>query len=229
MTAQVTDGVQDGLWGQPVTAAAGVKPTRSEINDPELVADVVRSAISRGYVLIGPAERVFVREAGETKKGSSVEPVPTYEADTVRQLLDAGHLATGGNHIVRHGGREGPATSVLVPKATRAMVTRWANLRPLLTHPPAAKPGQPATAHGKPPGSGLIYVDVVRTGFGLVTCGNGDFSGSIIREGRRYLVETERGQVIGHTASYRAGARMLARHHGFTPDEIEIEHEKDLY
>ncbi|NMH79666.1 hypothetical protein HF577_21550 [Pseudonocardia xinjiangensis] len=60
-----------------------------------------------------------------------MEPVPGYEQDTVRQLLDSGHLTTGGTHHVRYGGREGTANSILVPKATRAMVTRWSSLRPL--------------------------------------------------------------------------------------------------
>lgn len=121
---------QKALFGpqQPIPAQRRPQTT---INDPELVAAVIRTATDPGYVLIGPAERVFLRESGATGRGAPVEPVPSYERDTVRQLLDAGHLTVGGTHIVRYGGREGPARSVLVPKATRNMVARWANLRPL--------------------------------------------------------------------------------------------------
>jgi hypothetical protein len=121
---------QKALFGTQVPIPAPRTPTVAT-QDPELVASVVRAALARGYVLIGPAQRVFLREAGETRKGAPVDPVPAYEQDTVRQLLDAGLLTTGGTHIVRHGGTEGPATSVLVPKATRAMVTRWGNYVPL--------------------------------------------------------------------------------------------------
>jgi hypothetical protein len=121
---------QKALFGKQEPIPAPRKPTVAT-QDPELVASVVRAAMSRGYVLIGPAQRVFLRESGETRKGARVEAVPRYEEDTVRQLLDSGHLSTGGTHIVRHGGNEGPATSVLVPRPTRAMVARWGSYVPL--------------------------------------------------------------------------------------------------
>lgn len=83
-----------------------------------------------------------------------------------------------------------------------------------------------------------IFVDVVSPGKGLVTCGAGDFSGSIIRDRfaetpdekrRPYIVETEFGDVIGRSRSYRDGAVLLARHHGFGKASVtvEIEHETD--
>lgn len=84
----------------------------------------------------------------------------------------------------------------------------------------------------------LVLVDVVAPGKGLVTCGAGDFSGSVIRdrftdtpEARRlpYLVETETGDVIGRSRSYRDAAYLLAKHHGFAKPSVtvEIEHERD--
>ncbi|MCH6171285.1 hypothetical protein [Pseudonocardia alaniniphila] len=164
-----------------------------------------------------------------------MEPVPAYEQDTVRQLLDSGHLSTGGIHQVRYGRNDGPTHSVLVPKATRTMVNRWAALRPLTSRPthtsaPAPAPHKPTerkpterkptgagSRPGKRPSCGRLLVDVVRPGLGLVTCGGGDFSGSIVRQDGHYLVETEHGQAIGRAASYHAGAQRLARHHGYTP------------
>ena len=131
MTARRRTPVQTTLLGKQAPIPQPRKPSRSEINDPELVATVIRAAMNRGYVLVGPAQRVYLREPGQTQKGARVEPVPTYEQDTVHQLLDARHLTTGGTHIVRAAGREGPATSVLVPKASQAMVSRWAALVPL--------------------------------------------------------------------------------------------------
>lgn len=84
----------------------------------------------------------------------------------------------------------------------------------------------------------LVLVDVVSPGKGLVTCGAGDFSGSIVRDRfaetdehkrRPYFVETEVGDVIGRSRSYREGAYLLAQHHGFTKPSVtvEIEHERD--
>jgi hypothetical protein len=123
--------VQETLFGTAVPVQQTRTPDRAVTNDPELVASVVRSAMSRGYVLVGPAQRVYLREPGQTQKGARVEPVSAYEQDAVHQLLDSGQLTTGGTHTVRRGRTEGPAHSVLVPKATQAMVTRWSNLRPL--------------------------------------------------------------------------------------------------
>jgi len=47
------------------------------------------------------------------------------------------------------------------------------------------------------------------------------------RQDGRYLVETESGRVIRRASSYRAGAGVLARHHGYTPGRIEVEIERD--
>jgi hypothetical protein len=129
MTTQRSDApTQGGLWGpQPVPDK---EPARPAINDIELIRDVLRTAITRGYVLIGPAQRVFVR-LDDNAKGGLVEPVPGYERDAVHQLLGSRHLRTGGTRIVGYGGQQGPATSILVSKGARAMVTRWDHYRPL--------------------------------------------------------------------------------------------------
>jgi hypothetical protein len=95
-------------------------------NDLDLVASVIRNAQDPGYVLIGSGERVYLRDPNRNHR---VQPVPRYEADTVTQLLDHGHLKAGGTHVVSDGRHEGPARSVLVPAATRAMAARRAALR----------------------------------------------------------------------------------------------------
>jgi hypothetical protein len=129
MTTQRADAPdQTRPWGpQPVPDSA---PAAFAINDVELVADVIRAAATRGYVLIGPAQQVFAW-VDEKKKYGRVERVPRYEQDAVHQLLTSRHLRIGGTHLVSYGGREGPANSVLVPRSSRAMVTRWGNYRPL--------------------------------------------------------------------------------------------------
>jgi hypothetical protein len=86
--------------------------------------------MTRGYVLIGPAQRVFVR-LDDNDKGGLVEPVPSYEHDAVHQSLGNRHLRIGGTRTVRYGGHQGPANSVLVSKAARAMVARWDSYRPM--------------------------------------------------------------------------------------------------
>jgi hypothetical protein len=148
-----------------------------------------------------------------------VEEVPRYEADAVAQLLDGGLLELGGTHR----DHTGPARSVLVPRSTREMATRWSHLRPI----PAGTAPADTTDDAEPPTSGPIGVDVVRPGRGLVTCT--EFHGELIRENGRYLVETEGGHVVGRASSYRAGAQMLARHHGYRPGRVEIEHEHRIY
>lgn len=115
---------------------------RHTTNDLDLVAAVVRLAADPGYVLIGPSERVYRRDP--TTKGA-VEAVPAYEQEAVTQLLASGHLSIGGTHRVHHGGREGAASSVLVPKTTRAMVRRWAALQPI--HGPTGHHSTPRAPH----------------------------------------------------------------------------------
>jgi hypothetical protein len=122
-----TQPAQTGLWGRSEPLAKPA-PARREVNDLDLIESVIRTATDPGYVLIGPAERVYLRERGSTR---AVTRVPGYEADAVAQLLDSRHLSVGGTHIVRANGREGPARSVLVSKSARSMLARWQALRPL--------------------------------------------------------------------------------------------------
>jgi hypothetical protein len=216
---------QEALFGDPATVEVPAQQRRAiSSNDLDLMAGIIKTAADPGYMLVGPADRVFRSEPGDQH---SAEPVPRYEQDAVRQLLDAGHLTIGGAHTVTYGDRTGPAHSVLIPKVTRAMAARWAHLRPLTT--PAAPTKPRAAGKGPRPSCGLVHVDVVSPGKGLVTCGQGDFSGVIIRDRDRggYQVETEYGTTVGTARSYRHGASVLARHHGFTPEEVDIQHEKD--
>jgi hypothetical protein len=70
-----------------------------------------------------------------------------------------------------------------------------------------------------------VIVDVVARGKGLLTCGAGDFSGVILRRDGRYLVENEWGEVLGYRSTFKAGAALLARHHGYRLGRFDIEHE----
>lgn len=220
----MTGATQEALFGDPTAVEVPAQRRHGiDSNDIDLMAGIIRAAAEPGYMLVGPTDRVFRVEPGDRH---SVEPAPRYEQDAVRQLLDAGLLTIGGAHTVTYGDRTGPAHSVLIPKATRAMAARWDNLRPLTTPPPKKAD---ATKKGPRPSCGLVHVDVVSPGKGLVTCGQGDFSGVIIRDRDRsgYQVETEHGDTVGTARSYRHGASVLARHHGFTCKEVDIQHEKD--
>ena len=119
---------QGGLWGrqQPLPTDRGPSDTAS--NDLDLFLAVARTAIDPGYVLIGPAERVFRRDPSHE---GHVDPVPRHEAAMVAQLLHSRHLATGGTHHVTHGRHDGPARAVLVPRTTRDQIDRWTHLHPL--------------------------------------------------------------------------------------------------
>lgn len=127
MTPTTRRPVQTGLWGRAETLPAATA-ARSQTNDLDLIHSVIRTATEPGYVVIGPSERVHLREPGNT---SEVQRVPTYEADAVAQLLASGHFKIGGTHTVCVGRREGPARSVLVTAAARSMIRRWDALHPL--------------------------------------------------------------------------------------------------
>jgi hypothetical protein len=120
---------QGGLWGRQETLpTTSTSRRRPEVNDLDLVTSVIRSADEPGYVVIGVGQRVFLRDT--TRGKSFVVSVPRYEADTVAQLLDTGHLRLGGTHVVSDGRHEGPARSVLVTTATRALLAHWAAVTP---------------------------------------------------------------------------------------------------
>lgn len=221
-------GQQDALFGDAAPAPARNDRDGVAVQDPELVADVVRTADGPGFLLIERSQRVV---RADPAKPGVVDSAGRHEQDAVLQLLDSGHLRTGGTHHVHHHGHEGPARSILVPKATRDMVTRWSNLRRI---PVQVRDSEPApTPASKKRGraevkavSGPIVVDVVWPGRGLLTCA--EFGGQIIRDQGRYVVETEDGRIVARTASsYRAAALALARHHGYQPGPIEINRDEE--
>lgn len=109
-------------WSEYQSANSGRLPT----NDMDLVEKVLSIAESDGYVLVGPGEKVYRRLPRR-----EIEAAPAHQADAVHQLLDSGWLKRGGSHTFMCGGYEGPANSVLVPRATKQRACRWRNLKPL--------------------------------------------------------------------------------------------------
>jgi hypothetical protein len=120
-------GQQEALFGDPaISGAAPEQRADRSTADPELIATVLRLAITPGYLLLGPAERVVRPADGRVGiRGVDVEPVPVFEADTVAQLLDSRHLRLGGTRQVTHAGRVVAATTLTVPAAGRRLLDRW--------------------------------------------------------------------------------------------------------
>ncbi|MGH3916292.1 MAG: hypothetical protein ACRDTC_23220 [Pseudonocardiaceae bacterium] len=95
------------------------------INDPEEVRAVLKIAHSDGYAVTGRCcEQVWRREPG-----NHIVPVPRYEADTVRQLIDYQWLHIGGGHRYQDRGEELHGRSVLVPKTTKQKLKYWEGLK----------------------------------------------------------------------------------------------------
>ncbi|WP_255426207.1 hypothetical protein [Pseudonocardia sp. C8] len=215
----MTGTVQGALFGDPAVVET-CDPGPAATQDPREVARIVTTAQDPGFLVIERTGRVL--RADPARPGCA-EAVSRHDGDTVAQLLDSGHLKLGGTHHVHHAGHEGPARSVLVPKLTRDMVTRWDHLRPIPAPRPAPDRAEPQRT------TGLIGVDVVQPGKALVTLGATGHGGTVLRDGGRYRVEDDHGALVGHASSYRAAARLLARYHGFTPGPVEIEHEHRTY
>ncbi len=95
-------------------------------SDRDLVVSVLRTALGDGYAVIGHPMRVY-RCAGRDE----IEAVPHYESDMVSQLLDQDVLRVGGWHDYTCGSSAGRGRSVLVPRATRTLMNRWAVLKGL--------------------------------------------------------------------------------------------------
>ncbi|WP_238591974.1 hypothetical protein [Pseudonocardia sp. EC080625-04] len=212
----MTGTIQDALFGDPVAVETD-EHGPAATQDPAEVAQAVKLAQDPGLFVIERTGRVL--RADPARPGCA-DAVSRHDGDTVAQLLDTGHLKLGGAHHIHHAGQEGPARSVLVPKTTRDMVSRWTHLRPV------PKP-RPATGTRRR-SSGVIGVDVVQPGKALVILPAG-VGGTVLRDGGRYRVEDDHGHQVGHASSYRAAARLLARHHGFEPGPVEIEHEHRIY
>ena len=221
VVVRMTDTVQHSLFGDPVTVATD-DHAPAATQDPRDVARIVRSAQDPGFFVIERTGRVL--RADPSRPGCA-DAIARHDGDTVAQLLDSGHLTLGGSHHIHHGGHEGPARSVLVPTATRDMVSRWDHLRPV---PEQRQPKQ-APKPVRMNSSGVIGVYVVEPGKALVVLASNGQGGTILRDGGRYRVENDHGTQIGHASSYRAAARIVARHHGFTPGPVEIEYEHRQY
>jgi hypothetical protein len=211
-----TSTVQGALFGEPVTVASDGQGAAAT-QDPREVARIVATAQEPGFLLIERTGQVLRTDPA---RPGCAETAARLDGATVLQLLDTGHLRLGGTHHVHHNGSEGPARSVLVPKATRDMVARWDHLRPI---PETARALE--QTNNRQRSTGVIGVDVVQPGKALVVLGNTGAGGTVLRDGNRYRVENDHGTHIGHASSYRAAARLLARYHGYTPGPVEIEHE----
>jgi hypothetical protein len=115
------------LFGNEIPPGNGHEDSstkRPMVNDMKVITDVLTTATSeQGYVIAGRTRRVFRRVDKEAMK-----PIPAWESNAVHQLIDSGQLTLGGNHVLRCGAVRGSATSVLVPKATRAQLSRWGAL-----------------------------------------------------------------------------------------------------
>ena len=116
------------LFGDPVKEAGAERTARkaSGSNDRELAESVLRSALGEGYALIGHPMRVY-RCAGR----GEIETVPRYESEMVSDLIDRDVLKVGGWHDYTCGSSAGRGRSVLVPRATRTVMSRWAVLKGL--------------------------------------------------------------------------------------------------
>ena len=118
------------LFGEPVKAPAAVVASRQSwgVNDRDLAESVLRTALGNGYAVIGQPMRVY-RCAGR----GEIEAVPRYESDMVSDLIDRELLRVGGWHDYTCGRSAGRGRSVLVPRGTRTLLTRWATLKRLST------------------------------------------------------------------------------------------------
>jgi len=216
-----TGTVQGALFGDPAVVEGRGDDRTAATQDPREVARVVALAQDPGLFVV---ERSGLVLRADPARPGCADAVARHDGDTVVQLLDTGHLRLGGTHHVQHARQEGPARSVLVPKATRDMVSRWTHLRPIPEPTPV-----PAAEKAPRRSTGLIGVDVVAPGKALVVLGDTGHGGTVLRDEGRYRVENDHGALIGHASSYRAAARLLARYQGYTPGPVEIDHEHRLH
>lgn len=116
------------LFGNEVEpAATSAVIARPVVNDLRVVTEILNRAVSDcGYVVAGAARRVFRRVDKE-----KMSRVPAWESNAVVQLVDSGQLTIGGTHLLRCGAVRQSVNSVLVPKSTRLMLSRWNALKPL--------------------------------------------------------------------------------------------------
>jgi hypothetical protein len=130
-----TSGTRGGGPNRCPPGSDGQAGSRGESNDVDLMHTVAANAVRCGYLLVGANERVYTRTTGD-----EVARVPRYEEDAVHQLLRRRWLTLGTPHRIICGAASLVGTTVLVPKETRARITRWAYLQrpPSWPSPPAA-------------------------------------------------------------------------------------------
>jgi hypothetical protein len=122
------------LFGNELTTPVPVETGRPPVNDMDLIEKVLQVAENTGYVVVGPAERVYRLVANKT-----IETAPLVEADAVHQLLDSKWLTKGGTHTYTCYGHSGPGNSVLVPKTTKNKARMWRSLAARPTTPTQRK------------------------------------------------------------------------------------------
>lgn len=118
--------MSEDLFGNEITDSptAPAEP-RTVTNDMAAVMTVLGHAVEEyGYLLAGPSRRVMRKTDKDVMK-----PVPRWEADLVHQLIETKRLTVGGTHFMRCGAVSSHAHSVLVPKTTRADLSRWRALK----------------------------------------------------------------------------------------------------
>ncbi|XVV03369.1 hypothetical protein ACQPW3_39590 [Actinosynnema sp. CA-248983] len=90
----------------------------------QVMAALERACAEHGYVVSVLSRKVFRRVDKEKMRS-----VPVWESTTVLQLLDRGLLNEGGTHLLRCGAVRSGVRSVLVPKSSRQMLSRWKALK----------------------------------------------------------------------------------------------------
>lgn len=126
---------QIDLFGDTDSAPAPAPVSRIESNNVELMHTIAANAARCGYLLVGPAERVYARVEGHDDR---VTRVPRYEEEAVHQLLRRRWLTLGAGHAVTCGAASLHGTAVLVPRDTRTRVERWEHLQRPPSWPAAA-------------------------------------------------------------------------------------------
>lgn len=119
----MSSGIETDFDGVPVAPLTSRDKPRRPVNDMDLIERVLRMASEDGFVLIGVREDVYRKTSGDW-----IERVSWDVDATVHQLIDTKCLETGGTRTYRYDRYTGPGRSVLVPRRTRQMATRWRHL-----------------------------------------------------------------------------------------------------
>lgn len=118
--------MQEDLFGNRIECENDSEPRSAHrpVNNMKTITEVLGRAGSEfGYVVAGAVRRVYRKTGKEDMKH-----VPLWEMDAVLQLVDGGQLKLGGTHVLRNGAVRRSTTSVLVPKATKDLLSRWSAL-----------------------------------------------------------------------------------------------------